>query len=490
MSKVPFALVLLALVTGVDTHAQRGSPPPVKEHKFDLESSYLRMPLPAGDEKYGRIVGEQLKAHVRALTAIARKHHDAGERYWGRLPGSKADAEAEQYIAAQFRALGLQNVSLQPVALTPQWIATDWSFTATRAGRTFSPISIYPAEKSVATPAAGLDIDVVWVGAGTELDFAGRDVKGKLAFLHSDPRPNAFQGTARSNNGLQRAVKAGAAAVLVNVNIPGNISNSFAPAPGVPTFAIGSADAEVLKTMMGEGPVRVALKLASEERPGLISHNVWGTIPGTSSEEVLVLAHHDGLFEGAFDNASGVATLIGLADYFAKVPQAERKRTLRVVATAGQTDGGQGSAAIKRDKLIDKVVLVINSEHTSAAQMSWFGASGMFRTTANSSPRRWWINGSDALAAVAFDAYKRFGVAIWDWEMYNGGGIGPFSEMTSLQLLDSPVYHSSSGDRADIVPPSGLEAVTRAYAKIIDESGKLSRAALQQPAQARPAGPR
>jgi hypothetical protein len=116
--------------------------------------------------------------------------------------------------------------------------------------------------------------------------------------------------------------------------------------------------------------------------------------------------------------------------------------------------------------------------------MSWFGAAGMFRTTSNSSARRWWINGSDKLAAIAFDAYKKFGVAIWDWEMYDGGGIGPFSEMTSLQLLDSPVYHSSSGDRAEIVPPSGLEAVTRAYAKIIDQTGSMSRVELQQPTAA------
>lgn len=478
-------LALFALVaSSVVTQAQRGASSRPKEHTFDLESSYIRMPLAPGDEKYGRIIGERMKEHVLALTAMARKHHEAGERYWGRLPGTTADAEAEQYIAAKFREYGLRDVRLQPVALTPQWFATDWSFRATGAGATLTPSSIYPAEKSVATPPAGLDLEVVWVGAGTELDFVDRDVRGKLAFLHSDPRPNAFQGTARSNNGLQRAVQKGAAAVLVNVNIPGNISNSFAPAPKVPTFSIGSTDADALKAMMAKGPVRVALKLTSEERPGLTSQNVWGTVPGASTEEVLVLAHHDGLFEGAFDNASGVATLLGLAEYFASVPPGERKRTLKVVATAAQTDGGQGSNAIKREKLIDNVVLVINSEHTSVTQMSWFGAAGMFRTTSNSSARRWWINGSDKLAAIAFDAYKKFGVAIWDWEMYDGGGIGPFAEMTSLQLLDSPVYHSSSGDRAEIVPPSGLEAVTRAYAKIIDQTGSMSRVELQQPAPA------
>ena len=57
--------------------------------------------------------------------------------------------------------------------------------------------------------------------------------------------------------------------------------------------------------------------------------------------------------------------------------------------------------------------------------------------------------------------------------------------MTSLQLLDSPVYHSSSGDRAEIVPPAGLEAVARAYAKIIDLTGAITRAELAQTSASR-----
>ena len=459
--------------------AQRGAPrAEVKQHAFDLESSYIRMPLPAGDEQYGRIDGHRMKEHVRALTAIARKHHEAGERYWGRLLGSMADAEAEEYIAAKFREFGL-DVRMQPVSLTPQWRATDWSLTAAGSGTTLTPTSVYPARDSVSTPAAGLDLEIVWAGFGSELDFAGRDVKGKLVFLHSDPRPNAFQGTARSTGAVQRAVQKGAAAVLVNVNIPGNVTNSFAAAQKVPTFSIGSADADALKSLMIEGPVTVKATLVAEQRSGLPSHNVWGTLPGTSTEEIIITAHHDGLFEGAFDNASGVATMLGLAEYFSTVPRADRKRTINFVATAGR--GGANAIKAQRDTM-NNAVLVINSEHTAITQMSQFGAAGIFKTTATSA-RRWWINGSDELASVVFDAYKRFGVAIWDWEMYDGGGIGPFArEVASIQLLDSPVYHSSDHDRADIVPAPGLEAVARAYAKIIDQTEHMSRTDLRQAA--------
>jgi hypothetical protein len=129
---------------------------------------------------------------------------------------------------------------------------------------------------------------------------------------------------------------------------------------------------------------------------------------------------------------------------------------------------------------LSNVAFVINSEHTAVTHISQFGASGSFRTQMTS-PRRWWINGSDKFAALVFDAYQKFGVAIWEWEMYDGGGISAFArDVTSIQLLDSPVFHSAAGDRDEVVPPAGLEGVTRAYAKIIDQTGNMTRAEMRQ----------
>lgn len=484
-----FVVLLTAVAAGFVAHAQQQAPPrpQVKQHKFDLESSYIRMPLPPGEEKYGRIDGQRMKEHVHALTAIARKHRDVGERYWGRLPGSRADAEAEEYIATKFREFGLQNVHVQPISLTPQWRPLEWSFTAAGSGTTLTPTSIFPSDDSVSTPAGGLTLEIVWAGIGSELDFAGRDVKGRMVFLHSEPRPNGFQQTARFTGALQRAVQNGAAAVLVNVNIPGNLTNSFGAAPKVPAFSIGSEDGDKLKALMAKGPVTANLKLIAEERAGLKDNNVWGTLPGTTAEEIIITAHHDGVFEAAFDNASGVATMLGLAEYFSKVPQLERRRTIKFVSTAAHQANQQGANAIKaQPDLLKNAVLLINCEHTSVTQMNQFGAAGIFKTTATSA-RQWWINGSDRLASIVFDTYKKFGVAIWDDAMYEGGGIGPFSrEMTSIQLIVSPVYYSSDLDGADVVPAPGLEAVARSYAKIIDATAALSRDELRQAAPPAP----
>ena len=55
--------------------------------------------------------------------------------------------------------------------------------------------------------------------------------------------------------------------------------------------------------------------------PGRKTATVWGTLPGETDETIYVLGHRDGWFEAATDNASGVATTVGLAEYFAKVPK-------------------------------------------------------------------------------------------------------------------------------------------------------------------------
>ena len=482
--------VALVMAVGVAVQAQRGqgrrAPAPVKQHTFDLESSYPRFPLSSENQAYGRIDGDNMKQFVNEVTAISRKDRDSGNRYWGRLPGTASDKMVEQFVASKFREWGLQDVRLQSFELPPQWFATDWALTATGSGATLSFKTVYPAQRSASTPASGLDLDIAWVGLGNELDFIGRDVKGKLAFIHSEPRPNGLQNSARFNGALQRAADKGAAAVLVNIAIPGNVTNSIGAGPRVPMFAIGSDEASELKALMVKGPVRAHARLLGEERSGLTDANVWGTLLGTTAEEIIVMAHHDGYFEAALDNASGTATMLGLAEYFAKIPQANRRRAIRFVSTGAHMSAARGTQLIhdERETLLANSVLVINCEHTSITQMNQFGPAegdkwpeqGSLRKTTGVNARQWWVNGSDRLASIVFNAYKAFGVTIWNDAMYDGGNMGAISrDLPSVQTIVSPVYSSSDHDRADIVPPSGLEAVARAYAKIIDQVNGLDR---------------
>ena len=54
-----------------------------------------------------------------------------------------------------------------------------------------------------------------------------------------------------------------------------------------------------------------------------------------TDETIYVIAHRDGWFDAAGDNAGGVASMIGLADYFAKLPKSQRRRTMIFIGTDG-----------------------------------------------------------------------------------------------------------------------------------------------------------
>lgn len=453
--------------------------PPVQVHRNDVDTTHARLPLAPEDRAYARIDGARMKADVNDITAISRKARDEGIRYWGRIAGSKADLEAEEHAARRFRAIGLQDVRMQPFDLPPQWFALDWDVTVVAGGQRIKLASAFPSGRSPAIP-NGADLDLVWVGAGTEMDFAGRDVRGKAALITSFPMPSANIHTAARNGALDRAARNGAAAVLLSIYIPGNVMGSVGGAPNVPTFAIGNDDLTRVSSLLEKGPAKVHVQLTTEMRSGLKDSNVWGTLPGASDEEIVIFAHHDGYFEAAYDNATGLSTMLALAEYFAKVPQAERKRTLKFVSTAAHHAGSPGTRWMY-DNLsgaMARTVLVINCEHTSITQQ--YLQAGELRRSNAINAERWWVNGSSQLAAIALNAYQRFGVSVLEnMEPNASGDMGPIGRVVpSIQLITSPFYYHSDHDRPSDVPEAGLERVARAYARIVDEVNKLDRAAL------------
>ena len=50
----------------------------------------------------------------------------------------------------------------------------------------------------------------------------------------------------------------------------------------------------------------------------------------------------------AGDNASGVASIVALAEYYAKVPQADRRRTMIFVGLDGHHNSGAGAGVGRR----------------------------------------------------------------------------------------------------------------------------------------------
>lgn len=462
-----------------DTLARK---PPVKPHSVDLDANYIRMPLAPQDAAYGRLQGEHIKSYVREIAAIPRKYRDRGERWWGRIAGTPCDDETENLVEARFRQFGLEDIHRQYFDLPPQWFPISWEVKASGGGTKLALDTVMPAPRSAGSKGR-LQLDAVWVGLGYASDFAGRDVKGKLAVIYSWPMPGSVANSATYNNAMLRASEMGAAAVLVNVAIPGNFRMAMnGNARGIPTFSIGTDDFSSLRQLMEKGPVKVEVELATEERSGLRDASVWGQLPGTTDEDIIVMAHHDSYFEGALDNASGMAVMLALAEYYSKVSREQRRRTLKFLTTAGHHAGSFGTQWMhdNRETFLAKTALMINCEHVSVTQAYYDRTKPELRKSTNIDARRWYVNGSDKLASIVLGAYKTFGVTIYDvMDPFTTGDMSHCDhDAPAIQLIESAVFYHTDQDTPEIVPEPGLEAVARAYAKIIDQINGLDRGQL------------
>jgi hypothetical protein len=485
------ALALLAMATLARTIVvgqQRTYPEPAPP-LYVLEDSYLRRPLLPEDQAYAAIDGKQLKQYVVEQAEIARRYRDAGHQFWGRIIGTAADAEDVQWMENKLRSFGITDVRSQPFDLPAQWMPASWEATASGTSGSIRLESAQPAYQTVSTPSGGLDLEAVWAGTGTEADLAGRNLAGRAAIIFSSPLPGSWSHSAMVYDSMRRAEQHGAAAIFTIIGLPGNIAMQFYPTGNrVPSFALGRNDGEAIRQLIenaapGRAP-HVKVRLDIQMTMGLKTASVWGVIPGTSDENILIVAHRDGWFEGSTDNASGVASALGLAEYYAKLPREKRRRTMTIVGTPGHHNGasvGTQWIAEHRDPVLARTALIINCEHTASVQTYLLGPK--IRRSNTAEAFWWYVGGSPKLEQLVVSAYDRFGVATFDRpETSAGGEIGPIYKLApSIQLIQSDIFFHSDAETTDTVPSAGLEASTRAYARIIDEVNKLAMTDLVRP---------
>lgn len=467
---------------------------PIAAPLYTLEGAFLEWPLPAGAEAYRSIDGHRLFKDMVDVVSIGRRYRDQGHpQFWGRIIGTPADAETARWVADRFTQIGLSDVRIQPHDLAPQWMPESWDVTATDGAHAVTLTSAQPAYETPGTPADGRDLELVYVGTGSEADYIGRDVRGKAAVIYSMPLPGGTRPMATTEGAVGRAEDNGAAAVLLIIAQPGNMHTQLYPtrtkAP-VTTFALGMEDGYALRDLIGRAPAgsaRVRLRLAVRRVPDLKTATVWGTLPGATDETIYILAHRDGWFDAAGDNASGVATMIGLAEYYAKLPRAQRRRTLVFLGGSGHHNSASMTTAWLVDhksELFGKTALFLNAEHTSTVQ-TYLREESVRK--ANTYTAQFWYAGGPtrpALQKLAIDAFRAFGVTTYAEPERSAppGDLTAFSSfLPSVTTSDFNTYFHTDEETPAAVPWTGLEATTRAYARIIDGVNRLSLADLQRP---------
>jgi hypothetical protein len=496
------ATVALIAISSGDLRAQRGGQAraapsreaggersgPAQPPLWLPDDDYLRWPLPAAEQAYAKLSGRRIKGYINEITAISRRSRDDGNQYWGRITGTPYDKMTTDWIASQFRRVGLEQVRIQEFDLPPQWFPTSWEVVAA-AGSASKPLkTAFPIYHSAGI--GSVELEPVWAGLGLPADFIGRDVKGKAVIVYGIPTPGGRSDSALTNGAVKRAEEAGAAALFIILGIPGNVTNQ--PTGGdadpatMPVMMLGMEDGAAVREMIEkrQSP-KLKMRLSVETKTGLKTASVWGVLPGTTDENIAVMAHTDSFFEGAMDNASGIGTMIELAEFYASVPKAQRRRTMTFFTSSAHHSPSGENAGLRwihnnMQPMFAKTALIVNCEHTSQVQTYLIGNSLVGSNTV--SARRWFVGGSDQLKAIVARSFKTFGIAIYSRpEARPGGELGVvYTDAPSVHIIDHAIYHTDL-DTPALVPEPGLEAAVRSFARIIDDVNQLDLAAVKAP---------
>jgi hypothetical protein len=495
--------------------------------------------LPPDAAPYKDIDGHHIHDYVEYLAGISERYRDNGHpQFWGRIISSPAEHETADWIAKKFKEFGLSDVHIQTVAdPVPQWAPKSWAVSLEAGGQSMKMTSAQPPYGTASTHGKTLNLPIVYVGMGTDADYLGKDVKGKAVFFFKGDEVStaAVSGLSYGVGDVKLAEDRGAAAVLVSDTRGGNFHIQAYQAEGnVPIFQLGTEDAFAIRDAVAKGGMNnaphIKLNLDATWESGRTEKIAWGTLPGMTDETIYMTAHHDGWFDAAGDDGAGVATELGLAEHFARIPKAQRKRTIVFISEAGHHNYiSEGTARsigafgtwwlflnMERKNLFPKTALFINNEHTAQAT-SHAGTTG--RTDAIEP--MWWYAGGPSrpnLTKIAMDAWHEFGVPLFieptcpagaergqtyihktsandphsETVKYRCRGVsGELAELGEWWKVVPSVavqgsnfdYMHTSEDTPATIPWTGLEGAVQSYAKMIDEVNKLPLSALQRPAE-------
>ena len=448
---------------------------------FD-DDQYPVWPLTPEQQQYAGIDGARMKRHVVELAQIALRYRDAGHKWWGRLPGTSADREGMSYMTRAFEDLGL-TVEHFPYVLPSDWRPTDWAASYKAAdGSTTTLVTAFPVARTKATGPRGITAEAVWVGVGSGADFIGRDVEGKAVVIYSVFVPGGRSHSASARAGLfsanTRAVALGAALVVNVMGVPGN--GQFQPEGGmreVPQFTLSMDEGFALRDRLDKGErVELTFRLDVEELRDVATEYTIATLPGVSDEQIVVMSHTDGYFQAATDNAAGMASALEIARFYAQRPRQDRPRTMRFIQFPdhhhGEVARGRDGVGINDSYPWDKVAVKLTMEHPSQTLLYMYNDA--LTPTNAIGAFRWNALGSPEFEQMIFDTLREFGVSVYALE--NGPKNGNFAP--SFHIIDHVIYHTSL-DAPDLVPASGLERSTRAFAAALDRVNEMTMTQLR-----------
>jgi hypothetical protein len=444
--------------------------------------------VPPGDPDGPAFDGARIFADVQAITGFADEQEASGAQFWGRISGYPAASATAYWAADELQRAGVQYVQVQRFQATSEfWQPNSWEVRVLAdpafGGGTRDVVLASAVPTSGSEAAAPIEGPLVYVGEAGSPN--GADVRGKIAIQHARPSTGAYSERTRIRTAAEALHEAGAIAVINWIEQAGNMHvYDFGRCGGV-CFNIGGADGAFLTDVLeraGGAPVRMRLSLDAGPVSGLEAQNVIGIIPGADPRSIVVNAHLDSWFDGAGDNADGLAVLLALARHYGR-PDVTPARTLVIVASGGHHSSGMngpGAVVAMNSDLMAGADLVLNLEHVAQYQVR----TDPWRVDPTEEPKSIGIsNMAPFLVRTVREGAARYGYTYDTIEAGVPGDLGGYSPLgvARVQGIHSgPLYHTS-GDVAASISVPGLERAARFYRYFIDEVAAAPAAAINPP---------
>ncbi len=327
-----------------------------------------------------------------------------------RRTGTPEGERSAEYIAEKFRSFGLEDVRIEKYpALYFEPVKYSLKINGDDFPCFFINGTLRKAESGTfETDESETDRELIYLGEGRKEDFEGINVKGKIvicdcpwfdmdekayatewckegAFVYdpdAENREEVWKTDSYSPNAWPYnyiyACNGGAAGfigVLVSYFDDGiNWNEDYSEIlmkygydyMELPGLWVGKTCGEKIKKLLSdsEAPVKASIeyKCIYETRS---SNNIVGTLPGKSKEVILIHSHHDAVFRGAVQDASGMSEVLALAKYFSRIPFEKREKTLMFAGLDGHyTDyGGHQGFLRQRAKEGVDIILDVVIEH-------------------------------------------------------------------------------------------------------------------------------
>lgn len=301
-----------------------------------------------------------------------------------RLAGSEGAARAVEWGREAMQRLGFENVRLEPV-LVPHWErgALEELVVVEPAAHAGERLAILALGGSIATPAGGLEAEVLAVSSFEELHARAAEARGKLVLFRRPMDPNVpepFEAYGAAVNqrgsGAIEASRAGAVAALVrsmttaldDAPHTGQMRYAEGVAP-VPAAAVSTLATERIEGWLEAGEsVRLRLALDCRWLEDVLSHNVVGEVVGRErpAEIVLLGAHLDAwdIGAGAHDDGAGCAHVLEAGHLLVASKLGRPRRTVRCVLYMNEENGLRGGQAYRDQHAseLEHHVLAIESD--------------------------------------------------------------------------------------------------------------------------------